>query len=205
MAFPPGDLSKEQKTALKRKVWALRARGLTQEAIAKAVGRGQKTVSRWLADMDKKALERLSKDVERQKVAQSQALDHIYQEAIQAWHREQAKAGRISTKTITESRIRNGEVVPIKRTEEEVLEDVKLDVSYLNAALKAQADKRKLWGLDAPIKQELKSETVNPGEVRVTVEYVDVDIDPKKSSDPASVAHSPDPEPEVVVEPPTPA
>lgn len=90
--------------------------------------------------------------VERQKARHTLRLEHLFAEAVRAW--EQSKADT------TRRRQRKSEGGPGgagATVAELVVENRHGDPRYLDEARKALADHRKLWGLDAPQKLDLRA------------------------------------------------
>jgi hypothetical protein len=90
--------------------------------------------------------------IERQKVRQAMRLEHIYAQAMQAW--EQSKTEK-SRKRQRKTQGTSGG--PGATVAEIVVENQHGDPRYLEQALKALTDHRKLWGLDAPQKVDVRA------------------------------------------------
>lgn len=125
--------------------------GWSQHQIAADLGISQAGVSKLLKRVELKILRELTETVERQKARQTLRLEHLFAEAMRAWtdsktdmtRRRQRKtqAGSGTGATIAEivTEIQHG------------------DPRYLEEARKALADHRKIWGLDAPQKVDVRA------------------------------------------------
>jgi predicted transcriptional regulator len=125
------------------RAWDLRQRGWSQRRIAGELSISQGTVSRLLDAIERRELARLSKRVERQKVEQTYQLDHIIDEALDAW--ERSKKPRVKTG----KRSGGGKLGTGESTVSEVIQR-EGEPAFLDRALGALDRKRSLWGLDAP-------------------------------------------------------
>lgn len=119
-----------------RRAWALRQRGWTQERIAEELKLTQRGVGVILARLSKRYLASLGNDVNRHRAQQTTRLEHILDEAMQAWERSRDAEG-------------SDGAVP----------------AFLDQARGALADLRKLWGLDAPKRHELTGADGGPMEI----------------------------------------
>jgi transcriptional regulator with XRE-family HTH domain len=126
--------------------------GWSQHQIAADLGVSQAAVSKILNRVELRVLRELTARVERQKARQTLRLEHIFAEAIRAW--DQSKADT------TRRRQRKSEGGPGgagATVAEIVVENQHGDPRYLEEARKALADHRKLWGLDAPQKIDMRA------------------------------------------------
>lgn len=124
--------------------------GWTQHRIAADLGISQAAVSKLLARVDARALRELTEAISRQKVRQTQRLEHVVAEALQAWD--------ASKSDHTRRRQRKSEpTTGASQTVAEILIEPRHgDPRYLDEARKALADVRKMWGLDAPQRLEVR-------------------------------------------------
>lgn len=133
--------------------WRLRSRGMSQNRIARELGLSQGTVSRLLAAIERRMLREFAGEWERLKVTQNAQLEHIVEEAIEAWHRSKTPRKRAASKTAVGDGDGQGDEV---RTTEVIERDG--DTGYLYAAMQGLAHIRGLWGLDvAPAMQDATS------------------------------------------------
>lgn len=126
--------------------------GWSQHQTAAELGISQAAVSKILRRVDQRALEELRATVEQQKVRHTWRLDHLYAESMRAW--EQSKSDttrRRQRKTDSASGDAGATVAEI------VVENQYGDPRFLEEGRKALADLRKLWGLDAPQKVDLRA------------------------------------------------
>lgn len=125
--------------------------GWTQPQIARDLGISQAAVSKLLKRIETRLLRELAETVQRQKARQTLRLEHLFAEAMRAWNeskedttrrrQRQTRAGAGAGATVAEL----------------VVENQHGDPRYLDEARKALADQRKLWGLDAPQKVDLRA------------------------------------------------
>jgi predicted transcriptional regulator len=132
--------------------------GWSQHRIAADLGISQPAVSKILKRIELRMLREFTGTVERQKVRHSLRLEHLFGEAMQAWeHSKSDTTRRRQRKSEGEDGRRAGTVAEI------VVENQHGDPRYLDEARKALADHRKLWGLDAPQKMDVRASS-NPYE-----------------------------------------
>jgi predicted transcriptional regulator len=123
--------------------------GWSQHQIAADLGISQAAVSKILKRVELRLLRELSETVDRQKVRQTVRLEHVFAEAMRAW--TESKADR------TRRRQRKSESGAGASLAELTVENSHGDPRYLGEARQALADVRKLWGLDAPQKVDLRA------------------------------------------------
>jgi transcriptional regulator with XRE-family HTH domain len=123
--------------------------GWSQHQIAADLGISQAAVSKLLKRLETRLLRELAETAQRQKARQTLRLDHLFAEAIRAWHESKADTTRRRQRQ-TQGGDGAGATVA-----ELVVENQHGDPRYLDEARKALADQRKLWGLDAPQKVDL--------------------------------------------------
>ena len=128
----------------------LTALGWSQPQIARDLGISQAAVSKILKRIETRQLREWAETLERHKVKQTLRLEHLFAEAIRAWHESKADTTRRRQRQ-TESDHGGASVAEI------IVENQHGDPRYLDEARKALADHRKLWGLDAPQKVDLRA------------------------------------------------
>jgi predicted transcriptional regulator len=126
--------------------------GWSQHQIAADLGVSQAAVSKILNRVERRVLRELTATVERQKARHTLRLEHIFTEAMRAW--DQSKA---DTTRRRQRKSEGGAGGPGATVAEIVVENQHGDARYLEEARKALADHRKLWGLDAPQKVDLRA------------------------------------------------
>ena len=126
--------------------------GLSQREIAAEEGMSQSAVSKILQRLEARVLEELVGRVEQQKVRQTLCLDHLYRESLRAWEASKADATRrVQKKT------QPGVGAPSVTVAQFVVETQHGDPRYLEVARKVLADQRRVWGLDAPQKLDVRA------------------------------------------------
>src|SRR5262245_23815956 len=140
--------------------WSLCARGMTERRIAEEIERAglgkitQQGVSAMLCRVEARALKAMSDRVGGLKARQTESLWRIYEEALAAWERS-----KLPQKSLTTKRTGNGEGAAETVS---VIRDQDGDPRYLDLAMSALADIRKIWGADAPKKAELTGKDGGP-------------------------------------------
>jgi len=126
--------------------------GWSQHQIAADLGVSQAAVSKILKRVELRVLHELMAVVERQKARHTLRLEHIFAEALRAWEQSKADTTRRRQRQTQPGSGGNGGTVA-----ELVVETKHGDARYLDEARKALADHRKLWGLDAPQKIDVRA------------------------------------------------
>lgn len=157
----------DQALARDERIWELRSKGMSQSAIGEIVGVDQCTVSTSLKRISERVIKTMTDEVGKEKLILTRQYEHIVSEAMAAWEASK-KASRTVRKT---TRTPGGEGV---EPEEEVIvqeaRDQTGDPVYLETAMKAMAEVKKIWGLDAPQKHELSG----PGGTPLAIQVVEV-------------------------------
>ena len=127
--------------------------GLSQREIAAEEGMSQSAVSKILQRLEARVLEELVGRVEQQKARQSLRLDYLYGESLRAWEASKADATRRVQRTTHAGAgaVGGGTVAQL------VVETQHGDPRYLEVARKVLADQRRVWGLDAPQKLDVRA------------------------------------------------
>lgn len=134
------------------RVLELTVLGWSQHQIAADLGVSQAAVSKTLKRVELRALRELSAIVERQKARHTLRLEHLFAEALRAWDQSKGDATRRHQRKSDGGP--GGTAVTVA---EIVVENQHGDPRYLEEARRALADHRKLWGLDAPQKVDLRA------------------------------------------------
>jgi DNA-binding CsgD family transcriptional regulator len=129
--------------------------GMSQRQIAMELDISQAAVSKILARVERRALGDHAELVMRMKGQQTLQLDHIRQQAMAAWHASKTEATRRRQRRV------EGGTDESQTIAEVTVESTYGDARYLSEARAALADLRKLWGLDAPQKVDVRA-TPNP-------------------------------------------
>ena len=134
------------------RVMELTILGWSQHRIAADLGVSQAAVSKIQQRLEQRALRELTATVERQKARHTLRLEHLFAEALRAWDQSKGDTTR------RRQRKSNGGPGGAGGTVAEiVVENQHGDPRYLEEARKTLADQRKLWGLDAPQKLDLRA------------------------------------------------
>jgi DNA-binding MarR family transcriptional regulator len=139
---PSNGADDQTRIATEAKAWELRQRGWTQSRIARELGLDQGTICRMLGRIERRELKRLSKRVQSEKARQTAILEHIADEALQAWELSKRPKRRASTR---KSALGSVDVTEMEEREGEP--------AYLDRAQAALDRLRQLWGLNAPAKK----------------------------------------------------
>jgi transcriptional regulator with XRE-family HTH domain len=126
--------------------------GWSQHQIAADLGISQAAVSKILKRIELRLLQDMTETVERQKARQTVRLEYLFAEAMGAWeHSKTDSTRRRQRKTQAGTGGAGATVAEI------VTENQHGDPRYLDEARKALADHRKIWGLDAPQKVDVRA------------------------------------------------
>ena len=126
--------------------------GWSQQQIAADLGVSQAAVSKILKRVELRVLQEMTDIVERQKARHALRLEHLFAEAIRAWEHSKADTTRRRQRKTESGHRGTGATVA-----ELIVENQHGDPRYLDEARKALADHRKLWGLDAPQKVDVRA------------------------------------------------
>lgn len=142
------------------RAWDLACRGRSQVAIAADLGITQAAVSQILKRVTQRYAKRLETEVEARKAVHTARLEYIVSEALDAWaESKKPRQKSRSRKTVIPVNLAaaaenqplvGGASVPVR---EEVLKEAVTmvgDAGYLSLALQADAELRKLHGINAP-------------------------------------------------------
>lgn len=121
------------------RIWSLRQKGWSQRRIAEELEIDQGTVCRALDRINKRELKRLSERVEAHKIESTHILEHIRDEAIQAWEKSKRNKRRVLSKGTGDGKAALTEVVEREG-----------DPAHLDRAITADREIRRIWGADAP-------------------------------------------------------
>ena len=146
--------------------WTLRQKFYTHQRIADELGLERSTVTKILQRVTKRALTGLSEDIREKKAAQLEQLEYIADEAIQGWHRSKEATKNVSRRTSEKA----GRFVSGGKNEETLIQtsDMDGDPRYLETAMKALAEIRKIAGMDAPKAVELSGHDGGPVLIQMT-------------------------------------
>jgi AraC-like DNA-binding protein len=125
--------------------------GWSQHQIAAELGISQAGVSKLLKRIELRILRELTETVERQKARHTLRLEHLFAESMRAWIDSKADSTRRRQRK-TQPGTGTGATIA-----EIVTENQYGDPRYLEEARKALADHRKIWGLDAPQKVDVRA------------------------------------------------
>jgi predicted transcriptional regulator len=164
-----GNIAQDIMVEREHRAWELRIREhMTQAEIASELGIDQATVSRLLARAARARLEDKRQLIETQIAEQFDRLDHIFAEAMRAW-----EASKEPTKLVAKRMSRAADSSSDERPRDEDIttrvEDQDGNTRYLDTAMKALGDLRKLLGIDAPSRVELAGQGGGPLQSNVVV------------------------------------
>ncbi len=134
-----------------QRVVDLAVKGWSQLDIARELGVSQAAVSKILARADAKALPDMVEHVTRLKVRQTQRLEHLFGELMRAWDQSKADATRRRQRQ-SDSGDGSGQTIA-----EVVVEAQYGDPRYMEQMRKVLADLRKVWGVDAPQRVDVRA------------------------------------------------
>jgi len=125
--------------------------GWSQPQIAADLGITQPAVCKLLKRIETRLQHELAETSQRQRVRQTLRLEHLYAEAMRAWNESKADTTRRRQRKTQGANGGDATVAEL------VVENAHGDPRYLDEARKALADLRKLQGLDAPQKVDLRA------------------------------------------------
>ncbi len=135
--------------------WELRQQGWSSGRIASELGVARSTVWKMLARVDRRALAQFEDQVMRQKVEQTEQLQQIVDEALQAWERSKQDVEMGTTTTGRAHVSRGGNVVDLPDLAVTQRRPQNGNPAFLAQALRALSGMREIWGLNAPRQREL--------------------------------------------------
>jgi predicted transcriptional regulator len=135
-----------------RRAWDLRQRGWTQQRIADELGITHQAVSALLKRLDRRFLAKSDDLIAAQKAAQTQQLQYIADEALQAWERSKLDAETVVTTSGRAHVSKEGDVTLLPDETKVQIQGQSGDPRLLDQARGALEDIRKVWGIDAPTK-----------------------------------------------------
>lgn len=177
-ANPPRHVTR----AREERAWELRQQFWTEQRIADELGVAVSTVCEMLQRVERNIAERLAEHALPIKARQTAQLELVAAEAYAAWERSKldGELERIITEEVSlvseedEDKV-SVPGVKVKTTNERKGRDG--DPAHLAAAMKAMADVRAIWGLDAPHKQEWSGPGGAPIEQNLRVTEIVVELD----------------------------
>lgn len=125
--------------------------GWSQHHIAEDLGISQAAVSKLLKRIETRLFREMAETVGRQKARHALRLEHLFAEAMRSWNESKADSTRRRQRKTQSGQGADATVAEL------VVENQHGDPRYLDEARKALADHRKLWGLDAPQKVDLRA------------------------------------------------
>lgn len=159
----PNKVPKEVTTERDRRAWELRQKGWTTRHIAEELTVDHSTICRALSRVETRLAKQFEQDALRIKARHTAQLEHIADEAMQAWERSKldAEMERVTDKDVTLDGGMEGTKVMLPATETTTVHEKRGQAgnpSFLSEARAAQADIRSIWGLDAPKKTDVTSD-----------------------------------------------
>jgi hypothetical protein len=158
--MPGRHVNRQQAREHERRAWELRQQGWSERRIAAEIGVEAASVHRILARDEKRLVAQLKEEGEKVKVRQTSVLEHITDEALQAWERSKESAKAMTKRTAAKKEGESkgegkGEGDNAETPSEQVTthqESRDGNTDYLKEARAALADVRRIWGADAPTK-----------------------------------------------------
>src|SRR4051794_24543124 len=164
-----GNIAQDVMVEREHRAWDLRIREhLTQAEIASALEVDQATVSRLLLRASRARLGDMRELIDIQIGEQYDRLNYIYTESVRAWEASKEPSKLVAKRM---SRIAGGAADDGPRDEDIMtrVQDQDGNTRYLETAMKALADLRKLLGIDAPSRVELSGQGGAPFQSNVVV------------------------------------
>lgn len=166
------DRHRQEQQVWQQEAWKLRVSGWTQQRIAEHLGVSQPRVSQILKKIEAKLHAEFVDEAAEIKARQTAQLEHVYTEALYQWlrscedlERTTVVSGRAGVSAVMG-------VIDLPNLETTMKEGQSGNPALLAQAMKALADIRAIWGLEAPKKQELSGP--DGGAIRVTEIVVEI-------------------------------
>jgi len=153
--MPPvrNDIARERE----RRAWELRQRGFTHDRIAADLMVDRSSVSKMLKRVSQRVTKNLIEEATEEKIAQVEQLRYLVDDLFQAWDKSKANAKALTKHTSKPagSSLRRGS----KESEDVTIatKDQYGDTRYVDSAMRALAELRKILGIDAPERVDITS------------------------------------------------
>lgn len=130
----------------KKRAWELSQQGWSEKRIAEELGVDRTTVSRYLTSLSRRALAQLEDEVAKAKAIQLRQLQHVIDEAFQAWRDSRKPEQTVSKKVVpaTEDGGENHTIITTK------VRGQSGNPRHLRNAMTAMAEIRELLGIEPP-------------------------------------------------------
>lgn len=151
--------------------WTLRQKFYTHQRIADEMGLERSTVTKILQRVTKRTLTKLGDDILEKTAAQVEQLEYVADEAMQAWHRSKEAQKNVAKRTVS----RPGRFRAADKSEDILVQtsDNDGDPRYLDAAMRALGEVRKLTGMNAPQRTEVSGPNGGPIQTEETDNLTD--------------------------------
>lgn len=157
----PGGVPREVLRQRETQVWDLRQAGMTHERIALEMNMERSTITKMLSRLSNRANATIMSEMVSEKISQITRLNFIVDEAMQAWSRSKEASKTVrkqqsdpvkeeETAEATAFRRRGRSAGESRTVVVSQVQDNDGDPRYLDTAMRAMADIRKVMGLDAP-------------------------------------------------------
>ena len=151
----------ERTQELERIAWKLRTRCWSQDDIADKLGVSQETVSRMLNRVAERLNKAFLQEITRMRLEQTAQLDHIARAALDAYEQYRTEPDEEAEQTENLEETETPLELKLPAVHEQTLSPgakrrAGVAAAYLKVALKALADLRALWGLEAAKKTDIR-------------------------------------------------
>lgn len=152
----PHRVPKEVTRERERRAWELRQQLWTHERIALELGVDHSTITKMLARIRQRMLVQLNVEVGSRVAEQVGQLDQIADQSYQAWIKSKEPEKEVQKKVSKGKGLRSGSEETSSRVSERGG-----DVRYLEMTVRALQDIRKILGIEAPVRQQNVSLTLD--------------------------------------------
>jgi predicted transcriptional regulator len=128
--------------------------GWSQTRMAAALGVSQPAIHKIIRRIEDRAFQELAHRLEQEKAKQTLQLQYLVAESLQAWEQSTGDATRRRQRKTTGSAADGGATVAEVTSETQYV-----DPRFLEEARKILADVRRIWGLDAPQRLDVRADT----------------------------------------------
>ena len=136
--------------------WMLRCKGFSLSYIGEYLGVSTATISRWLAPIENRELQRLRATIKHEKIRQTEVLFEVIDEALQAWERSKQPRTRVIRRLGLILRNAAGEPIldpagdPLRRAgwDEVLIIERDGNPRFLSIVIRALRELRVIWGLN---------------------------------------------------------
>jgi predicted DNA-binding protein YlxM (UPF0122 family) len=145
----------------RQRIWDMYVQGKSQSEIATEMQVTQQAISQTLRRITQDSTDNLLESVVEHKIKQAARLEYLYQQAMLAWESSRKDKSRRGRRWRAASAAAGAGPGATDEQNEVILESAFGDPRFLDTARGILSDIRRMWGLDAPIKQQVLVATLD--------------------------------------------